>query len=257
MPSAMTLSSSTIRTLAILDLNHGGCRAYEELRVGFTAAVSHELRTPLARLLVILETAALPGTDRDELLSQAREEVEEMAELVERRALSLGARERSRGRRPRETPKCGPSSRRSVPGSPIAPSGPRSRFESRRSPGSSCRSGAECCRSIAENLAENAIRYAGPGSTVTLRRRGRRAAGRRRRTRSGGRGAPASLRALLPQRPGARLAWHRASGWRSSSTSSSPPGAKVEASGGPGGGCRWFADSPPLSRPAPIRCEPG
>jgi signal transduction histidine kinase len=57
-------------------------RAYQELRVGFTAAVSHELRTPLARLLVILETAALPGTDRDELLSQAREEVEQMAELV-------------------------------------------------------------------------------------------------------------------------------------------------------------------------------
>jgi len=43
-------------------------RAYQELRVGFTAAVSHELRTPLARLLVILETAGLPGTDRDELL---------------------------------------------------------------------------------------------------------------------------------------------------------------------------------------------
>src|SRR5580765_6187085 len=57
-------------------------RAYQELRVGFTAAVSHELRTPLARLLVILETAALPGTDREELLSQAREEVEQMAELV-------------------------------------------------------------------------------------------------------------------------------------------------------------------------------
>src|SRR3954452_14743046 len=58
-------------------------RAYEELRVGFTAAVSHELRTPLARLLALLETAALPGTDRDALLAQAREEVEEMSELVD------------------------------------------------------------------------------------------------------------------------------------------------------------------------------
>ena len=37
--------------------------AYEELRTGFTAAVSHELRTPLARLLALLETAALPGED--------------------------------------------------------------------------------------------------------------------------------------------------------------------------------------------------
>jgi signal transduction histidine kinase len=35
--------------------------AYQELRAGFTAAVSHELRTPLARLLVLLESATLPG----------------------------------------------------------------------------------------------------------------------------------------------------------------------------------------------------
>src|SRR5918911_3392690 len=58
-------------------------RAYEELRVGFTAAVSHELRTPLARLLSLLESASLPGADRDALLAQARDEVEEMSELVD------------------------------------------------------------------------------------------------------------------------------------------------------------------------------
>src|SRR5919108_3968469 len=58
-------------------------RAYEELRVGFTAAVSHELRTPLARLLALLDSAALPGADRDALLAQARDEVEEMSELVD------------------------------------------------------------------------------------------------------------------------------------------------------------------------------
>ena len=39
----------------------GELAAYEELRAGFTASVSHELRTPLARLLALLETAALPG----------------------------------------------------------------------------------------------------------------------------------------------------------------------------------------------------
>src|ERR671930_393527 len=38
-------------------------RAYQELRVGFTAAVSHELRTPLARLLALLDSAELPGPD--------------------------------------------------------------------------------------------------------------------------------------------------------------------------------------------------
>src|SRR5205807_8402895 len=58
-------------------------RAYEELRVGFTAAVSHELRTPLARLLALLDSAALAGTDRDELLAQARDQVEEMSELID------------------------------------------------------------------------------------------------------------------------------------------------------------------------------
>ena len=41
----------------------GELAAYEELRAGFTAAVSHELRTPLARLLALLETAALPSAD--------------------------------------------------------------------------------------------------------------------------------------------------------------------------------------------------
>jgi signal transduction histidine kinase len=58
-------------------------RAYEELRVGFTAAVSHELRTPLARLLALLETASLPGADADALLSEAREQIEEMSELID------------------------------------------------------------------------------------------------------------------------------------------------------------------------------
>ena len=37
--------------------------AYEELRIGFTAAVSHELRTPLARLLSLIESMSLPGAD--------------------------------------------------------------------------------------------------------------------------------------------------------------------------------------------------
>lgn len=57
--------------------------AYEELRAGFTAAVSHELRTPLARLLTLLETAALPGADPAELVDQARREVENIGELID------------------------------------------------------------------------------------------------------------------------------------------------------------------------------
>ena len=57
--------------------------AYQELRVGFTAAVSHELRTPLARLAALLESASLPDAEVEPLLAQAREQVDEMSELVD------------------------------------------------------------------------------------------------------------------------------------------------------------------------------
>jgi two-component system phosphate regulon sensor histidine kinase PhoR len=57
--------------------------AYEELRAGFTAAVSHELRTPLARLMALLESALLGGGDSRELLEQAREEILLMNELID------------------------------------------------------------------------------------------------------------------------------------------------------------------------------
>jgi two-component system, OmpR family, phosphate regulon sensor histidine kinase PhoR len=57
--------------------------AYEELRAGFTAAVSHELRTPLARMLVLLESATLPGAHVDELVEQARQEIQQARELID------------------------------------------------------------------------------------------------------------------------------------------------------------------------------
>ena len=61
----------------------GDLAAYEELRSDFTAAVSHELRTPLARLLALLETAALPGEDVPALVEAARAEVEQIRELID------------------------------------------------------------------------------------------------------------------------------------------------------------------------------
>src|SRR6185437_4390357 len=103
MPSAITLSSSTISTLATPrtivrgpgssgfrtgdDLGTSGGhtydRSFDELRTGFTAAVSHELRTPLARILVLLESADLPGADVRALLDQARDEVENAGALID------------------------------------------------------------------------------------------------------------------------------------------------------------------------------
>ncbi|HEY4413286.1 MAG TPA: histidine kinase dimerization/phospho-acceptor domain-containing protein, partial [Gaiellaceae bacterium] len=57
--------------------------AYQELRAGFTAAVSHELRTPLARLLVLLESTSLPGAHVDDLVDQARQEIQQAGELID------------------------------------------------------------------------------------------------------------------------------------------------------------------------------
>jgi two-component system phosphate regulon sensor histidine kinase PhoR len=142
-------------------------RAYEELRVGFTAAVSHELRTPLARLLALLDSAALPGVDRDGLLAQAREQVEEMSELVDdvlflselesgREVVSLGSTpalpvlEEVRDRL------ADSAERADVTIVVDAP--PDVELPIRR----------RMLQVVVENLAENSIRYAGPGSTLTV-----------------------------------------------------------------------------------------
>src|SRR5438093_9545565 len=142
-------------------------RAYDELRTGFTAAVSHELRTPLARLLSLLESAALPGSDRDALLAQAREQVEEMSELVDdvlflselesgREVVALGSTlalpvlEEVRDRLADSAERADVGIRIDAP--------PDVELPLRR----------RMLQIVAENLAENAVRYAGPGSTLML-----------------------------------------------------------------------------------------
>jgi signal transduction histidine kinase len=142
-------------------------RAYEELRAGFTAAVSHELRTPLARLLALLESAGLPDADRDALLAQAREQVEEMSELVDD-VLFLSELESGR-----EVVALGPT-----PVLPVleevrdrlADSAERADVSVRieAEPGVELPLRRRMLQVVVENLAENAIRYAGPGSTLTL-----------------------------------------------------------------------------------------
>jgi two-component system phosphate regulon sensor histidine kinase PhoR len=142
-------------------------RAYEELRVGFTAAVSHELRTPLARLLALLESAELPGSDRDTLLAEAREQVEEMSELIDdvlflselesgRQVVALGGTpalpvlEETRDR--------------------LADSAERADVEIRieASPDVLIPLRRRMLQVVVENLALNSIRYAGPGTTLLL-----------------------------------------------------------------------------------------
>jgi signal transduction histidine kinase len=142
-------------------------RAYEELRVGFTAAVSHELRTPLARLLALLESASLPGGDREALLAQARAQVEEMSELVDD-VLFLSELESGR-----EVVALGSTDALPVleeVRDRLVDSAERADVTIRIAGGA----GVELplrrrmLQIVVENLAENAVRYAGPGSTLTL-----------------------------------------------------------------------------------------
>ena len=142
-------------------------RAYEELRVGFTAAVSHELRTPLARLLALLESAELPGADRDALLAEAREQVEQMGELIDdvlflselesgRQVVVLGGTpalpvlEQTRDRLADSAERADVTIR--VDAAPAVVLPLRRRM----------------LQVVVDNLAQNSIRYAGPGATLLL-----------------------------------------------------------------------------------------
>jgi len=145
----------------------GDMTAYEELRAGFTAAVSHELRTPLARLLSLLETATLPGEDVHALVDQARAEVESVRELIDEvlflSELESGGRVVSLGSvavRPElDAVAAELEERASRAGVSVIVEGD-SAIELEMRP--------RMLRVIAQNLVENAIRYAGPGATFTL-----------------------------------------------------------------------------------------
>jgi len=145
----------------------GELAAYEELRAGFTAAVSHELRTPLARLLALLETAALPGEDPAALVDQARGEVEYIRELIDD-VLFLSELETGRA-------VVALSATRALPivedvldelREPAARAGVRLVAEGDADTELPLRQ--RMLRVLVENLAQNAIRYAGPGATFSV-----------------------------------------------------------------------------------------
>jgi signal transduction histidine kinase len=144
-----------------------GDRSYDELRTGFTAAVSHELRTPLARILVLLDSAELPGADVQALIDQAKAEVEDAGALIDE-ILFLSELESGN-----EVVALGHTAalpvleevaigladaaaragvELAVEGDPLVDVPLRPRM----------------LRIVAENLAENAIRYAGHGARFTF-----------------------------------------------------------------------------------------
>jgi signal transduction histidine kinase len=145
----------------------GELAAYEELRAGFTAAVSHELRTPLARILALLETATLPGADPEELVEQARGEVEQIRELIDD-VLFLSELETGR-----EVVTLG-----YTPALPILREVVEENAERAQRAGiSTSIQGDErielplrprMLRVVAGNLLQNALRYAGPGASFTF-----------------------------------------------------------------------------------------
>src|SRR5437899_10924088 len=141
--------------------------AYQELRAGCTAAVSHELRTPLARLLVLLESATLPGSDVAELMEQARQEVEQARELIDD-VLFLGELETGR-----EVVSLGRTRAQPIVEEVVASFAERANhaevsIEVRVDGRVELPLRPRMLRVVLENLLANAIRYAGQGTTCVV-----------------------------------------------------------------------------------------
>lgn len=145
----------------------GDLAAYEELRAGFTAAVSHELRTPLARLLALLETALLPGADPSNLLENARQEIEQMKELIDD-VLFLSELETGRA-----IVSLGSTAADAVIADVVRGLGDTAdragvQIETEVEEGVRLPLRPRMLRMVVENLAANAIRYAGEGAKLRL-----------------------------------------------------------------------------------------
>jgi two-component system, OmpR family, phosphate regulon sensor histidine kinase PhoR len=141
---------------------------YRELRIGFTAAVSHELRTPLARLLALIESAGLPGSDPTAALEQMRSEVVLMDELIDdvlflseletgREVVSLGATQAAPVLRAVVSELSERAERAGV-GLELEIGDEELELPLR----------ARMLRVVVQNLAENALRHAGEGATAVL-----------------------------------------------------------------------------------------
>jgi signal transduction histidine kinase len=142
-------------------------RSFDELRTGFTAAVSHELRTPLARILALLDSADLPGADVHALIDQAKSEVENAGVLIDE-ILFLSELESGK-----EVVSLGhtaalPVLQEIVDGleDSAARAGVALAVEGDANVQVPLR--PRMLRVLGENLAENAIRYAGHGASFTF-----------------------------------------------------------------------------------------
>jgi two-component system sensor histidine kinase SenX3 len=140
---------------------------YAALRMSFTAAVSHELRTPLARILALLDSASLPGAAVHELIDQARAEVEEAGQLIDE-VLFLSELETGSEVVAFGSTAAAPVIRETLETleDSAARAGVELRFEGDEHLEVPLR--PRMLQVIVQNLAENAIRYAGHGSVFTM-----------------------------------------------------------------------------------------
>jgi two-component system, OmpR family, phosphate regulon sensor histidine kinase PhoR len=145
----------------------GDLAAYEELRAGFTAAVSHELRTPLARLLALLETALLPSANAAELIEQGKAEVEQIRELIDD-VLFLSELETGRAVVSLASTRAAPVVRQVMDA--VAERAVRAgvTMSSALDEDAEVPLRPRMLRVVLENLAENAIRYAGDGANFSI-----------------------------------------------------------------------------------------
>ncbi len=145
----------------------GDMAAYEELRAGFTAAVSHELRTPLARVLALLETATLPGSDVIELVEQAQGEVDQIRELIDD-ILFLSELESGHEVVGLGTTRVFPIIVEVVESLQEQAARAGVVIEVEADEDAELPMRPRMIRVVVQNLAQNAVRYAGPGAHVTL-----------------------------------------------------------------------------------------
>ena len=145
----------------------GELAAYEELRAGFTAAVSHELRTPLARLLALLETAALPSADVDSLIEQGKAEVEQIRELIDD-VLFLSELETGRAVVALTATRAAPVVRAVLEAVGERASRAGVTLSSELDESAEVPLRPRMLRVVLENLVENALRYAGDGAAFAI-----------------------------------------------------------------------------------------
>lgn len=137
--------------------------SYDDLRTGFTAVVSHELRTPLARVMALLEGDSAP----EDRLDRIRAEIEEMTALVDD-VLFLAELETGRAVVALGPTKALPELERLAQGYADRADRADVRIQVECDPEVELPLRRRMLSVVAENLIDNALRYAGPGTTLRL-----------------------------------------------------------------------------------------